>query len=142
MFVLDTNVASELMRPEPTPAVAEWIARRDARDVFLTTVSEAELLCGMAILPTGRRRTGLETTMRRWLDHGFGERILSFDSAAARAYADIASMRRRAGRPMGEMDCQIAAICLSLGAVLVTRNERDFQQTGVSVINPWVAESH
>ena len=137
MIVIDTNVASELMRPSPTPAVAAWIAERDAENIYLTAVTEAELLYGVAIMSAGKRRTALETAMTRWLDRGFGERILPFDSAAARAYADIAAARRQAGRPIGEADCQIAAISRSRGADLVTRNVRDFQGTGVNVIDPW-----
>ncbi len=137
MFIIDTNVASELMRPAPLPTVAAWIAERDAEELFLTAVSEAELLYGVAILPAGRRRTMLEASMTRWLDLGFTERILPFDSAAARAYAEIASDRRRAGRPIGEADCQIAAISRSRGAVLVTRNVRDFEGSGVDVVDPW-----
>ena len=88
MFVIDTNVASELMRPEPASAVAVWIDERDAKDMYLTAVSEAELLYGVAIMPTGKRRKALEAAMTRWLDLGFGERILPFDSAAARDYAE------------------------------------------------------
>ena len=98
MFVIDTNVASELMRSAPASTVAAWIAERDAEELFLTAVSEAELLYGVAIMPAGRRRTMLEDSMTRWLDLGFVERILPFDSAAARAYAEIAADRRRAGR--------------------------------------------
>ena len=134
---MDTNVASELMRPEPTPAVAAWIASRDAQEMYLTAVSEAELRYGVAIMPAGRRRNALEAAMTRWLDLGFGERVLPFDSAAARAYAKIAAERRQTGRAIGEADCQIAAICRSRGAVLVTRNVRDFRDTGVDVVNPW-----
>ncbi|MDE0454177.1 MAG: type II toxin-antitoxin system VapC family toxin [Gammaproteobacteria bacterium] len=137
MFAIDTNVASELMRPEPTPAVAAWIAERDAQEMYLTAVSEAELRYGVAIMPVGKRRNALEAAMTRWLDLGFRERVLPFDSAAARAYAEIAADRRDAGRPIGEADCQIAAICRSRGAVLVTRNVRDFKDTGVDVVNPW-----
>ena len=137
MFVIDTNVASELMRLEPAPTVAAWIAERDAEELYLTAVSEAELLYGVAIMPAGRRRETLEASMNRWIDQGFGERILPFDSAAARAYAEIAADRRRAGRPIGEADCQIAAISRSRGAVLVTRNVRDFEGAAVAVVDPW-----
>ena len=139
MFVLDTTVDSELMRPAPASTVAAWVSARDAKDLYLTAVSEAELLYGVAIMPAGRRRDMLEASMTRWLDLGFGERILPFDSAAARDYAEIAAERRRAGRPIGEADCQIAAISHSRGAVLVTRNVRDFEDTGVDVVDPWTA---
>ena len=137
MYVLDTNVASELMRSTPAPTVAAWVAERDMNDMFLTAISEAELLYGVAIVPAGRRRNELETAMTRWLDVGFGERILPFDRAAARHYAEVASHRRRVGRRIEEADCQIAAISRSHGAILVTRNVRDFEATGVDVVNPW-----
>ena len=137
MFVIDTNVASELMRPAPNPVVEAWIAEQDAEAMYLTAVSEAELLYGVAIMPAGKRRNALEAAMREWLDLGFAQRILPFDSAAARAYAEIASARRRAGRPIGEADCQIAAISRCRGAVLVTRNVRDFEATEVELVDPW-----
>ena len=140
MLVVDTNVASELMRPSPTPSVVAWIAERDASAMYLTAVSEAELRFGVAILPAGKRRTDLEAAMRRWLEIGFADRILPFDSASARAYAEIAADRRGAGRPIGEADCQIAAISRSRGATLVTRNVRDFEGTGVDVLDPWTTE--
>ncbi len=137
MFALDTNVSSELMRPEPTPAVAAWFAQRDAQEMYLTTVSEAELRYGVAIMPAGKRRNALEAAMTRWFDIGFRGRVLPFDRAAARAYAQIAADRRQAGRPIGVADCQTAAICRSRNAVLITRNVRDFEGVGVEVINPW-----
>ena len=139
MYVMDTNVASELMRPSPAPAVAAWIAGRDAEDLYLTAVSEAELLYGVAIVPAGRRRNELEAAMHRWLDTGFADRILPFDSAAARDYADIAAGRRSAGRPIAPADCQIAAIARSRGMAVATRNVRDFRDTGVETVDPWTA---
>ncbi|MDE0150016.1 MAG: type II toxin-antitoxin system VapC family toxin [Rhodospirillaceae bacterium] len=137
MFVLDTNVASELMRPAPAPAVTAWVAQWDAEDLFLTAVGEAELRYGIAILPVGRRRNSLEASITRWLNLGFAERILPFDSAAARAYAEIAAVRRFAGRPIGETDCQIAAIARCRGMAVATRNVRDFADIGVEAIDPW-----
>ncbi len=139
MYVIDTNVVSELMRPEPASTVSAWVAKRDAQEMYLTAVTESELRYGVAILPAGRRRNALEAAMIRWLDLGFIERILPFDSAAARGYAEIAAGRRHAGRPIGEADCQIAAICRSRGAVLITRNVRDFDGTGIDVVDPWTA---
>ena len=139
MYVIDTNVASELMRPSPAPAVAAWISGRDAEELYLTTVSEAELLYGVAIMPEGRRRNELEAAMFRWLDTGFTERILPFDSAAARAYADIAAGRRSAGRPIAPADCQIAAIARSRGMAVATRNVRDFGDIDVEIVDPWAA---
>lgn len=139
MYVIDTNVASELMRPSPVPAVATWTAGRDAEEMYLTAVSEAELLYGVAIAPAGRRRDELEAAMARWLDVGFAGRILPFDSAAARAYADIAAGRRSAGRPISQADCQIAAIARSRGMAVVTRNVRDFEDAGIEVVDPWTA---
>lgn len=139
MYVIDTNVASELMRPSPAPAVAAWIAGQDAEELYLTAVSAAELLYGVAIMPAGRRRNELAAAMHRWLDTGFAERILLFDSAAARDYAYIAAGRRSAGRPIAPADCQIAAIARCRGMPVATRNVRDFGDIDVEVVDPWTA---
>ena len=139
MYVIDTNVASELMRPSPVPAVAAWVAGRDAEELYLTAVSEAELLYGVAIVPADKRRNELEAAMLRWLDTGFAERILPFDSGAARAYADIAAGRRSAGRPIAPADCQIAAVARCRGMAVATRNVRDFGDIDVETVDPWTA---
>lgn len=76
MFVIDTNVVSELMKPVPSPVVAAWIAARDVEELFLTAVSEAELLYGVALLPASRGRQMLETAMTRWLDRSFANRTI------------------------------------------------------------------
>ena len=114
-------------------------ADRDSANLYLTAVSEAELLYGVAIMPTGRRPNALEAAMGRWLNLGFAHRFLSFDSSSARAYTVIASARRHAGRPIGVADCQIAARSRSHGAVLVTRKVSDFEDTGVDVVGSWTA---
>ena len=139
MFVLDTNVASELMRLAPEPAVASWVAGRATASLFLTAISEAELRFGLAVMPPGRRRDGLAAGLERMLRPGFANRTLPFDSAAARAYAEIAAARRAAGRPVSQSDGQIAAIAHSRGMAVATRNIRDFENTGVALIDPWVS---
>ena len=139
MFVLDTNVASELMRPEPEPAVAEWVAARATSSLFLTAISEAELRFGLAVMPHGRRRAGLAAGLARMLRTGFANRVLPFDSGAARAYAEIAAARRTLGRPVSQFDGQIAAIARSNGMAVATRNVLDFDEMGIDVVDPWVA---
>lgn len=137
MYIIDTNIASELMRPAPTASVATWIATRDAEEMFLTAVSEAELHYGVAILPAGHRKNELVAALNSWLDVGFSGRVLPFDAAAARYYSEIASRRRAIGRPISTTDCQIAAVTCSHRAALVTRNIRDFDRLNIEVINPW-----
>ena len=137
MLVVDTNVLSELMRPTPNAVVASWIAERATSSLHITAVSEAELRLGLAIMSPGRRRDGLAEGLERMLRTGFANRILPFDSGSASAYAEIAAARRAMGRPMSEVDCQIAAIARSRGMAVATRNVRDLSDAGVDVIDPW-----
>lgn len=137
MFVLDTNVVSELMRPFPSPVVEEWVADRPAGHLFFTSVGEAELRFGVEILPVGARRDALTTAIEGVLREDFANRVLPFDSPAARKYAEIAAARRAAGRPISHTDCQIAAIAGSRGGTVVTRNTRDFEGIDIAVLNPW-----
>ena len=140
MILLDTNVISELMRAEPAQAVLDWFAQHDASDLFISAITEAELRTGVAILPEGQRRNRLQQAIDAMIDQDFQSRVLPFDSAAARAYADIAAQRRAAGRPIAEADCQIAAVARATDAPIATRNVKDFDGCGVRVINPWNAE--
>ena len=96
--LLDTNVVSELVRSSPHPAVEAWTGGRPLEDLFFSAVGEAELRYGAAILPVGRRRTTLVSDIEAMLYDAFEDRVLPFDSNAARAYAGIAAMRRAAGR--------------------------------------------
>jgi predicted nucleic acid-binding protein len=137
MIVLDTNILSELMRPAPEKAVEQWLADQPDASVFISAITEAELRYGVALLPTGKRRSTLATIIEDMLGEDFTGRILPFDSAAAVAFAEIAANRRQAGRPIAQADAQIAAIARSRGAALATRNVQDFQECGVEVINPW-----
>ena len=137
MFVLDTNVVSELMREVPRREVLAWVDARARRDLFLTAITEAEVRTGIAILPAGRHRRHLTRAADRFFREMFANRVLPFDAPAARTYAAIAAGRRAAGRPIGQFDCQIAAIACCRGASLATRNVRDFEDTGIEVLNPW-----
>ena len=137
--LLDTNVVSELMRKAPDPAVAAWAAGHPLQDLFFSAVGEAELRYGAAILPAGQRRETLVSDIERMLGEAFENRVLPFDSGAARAYAVIAAMRRSAGRPVGPADCQIAAIARSRYMAVATRNVRDFEDVDIAVVDPWAA---
>lgn len=137
MNILDTNVISELMRDAPHPAVLTWLDSQPASSLFVTAITEAEILAGIAILPVGKRRSGLTEAARRTFQVLFSSRILPFDSKAANVYDSIFAERRAAGRPISQADCQIAAIARSQGATIATRNVVDFEGTGVEIINPW-----
>ena len=140
MIILDTNVVSELMRPAPDATVMDWVAGQEATNLYLSTVSEAELRYGVEILPSGARRERLLDEMEGMLNEDFAGRILPFDSAAAQVYAAIAASRRAAGRPINHADCQIAAIALSRGASVATKDIDDFERCGIDVIKPWSGE--
>ena len=137
MVVLDTNVVSELMRPSPSRDVVEWLDRQRTRDLFATSVTEAEIRAGMAILPEGARRRGLAAAAERAFGNLFAGRVLPFDSSAARVYAEIFARRQAIGRPLSLADGQIAAIARSRGMAVVTRNVADFDDAGIDLVNPW-----
>jgi len=139
MIIIDTNVISELLRPTPEPAVEAWLGEQDGLSIYLTAISEAELRYGVAIMISGKRRDGLGIAIDRILRDDMAGRILPFDSAAARAYADIAASRRSAGKPISQADCQIAAIARAHNAPVATRNTPDFEGCGIDLINPWTA---
>ena len=137
--LLDTNVVSELIRKARDPRVADWVAGLRLEDLYFSAVGEAELRYGAAILPAGRRRETLLADIEGMLREAFGNRVLPFDRAAAREYADIAAARRAVGRRAAPADCQIAAIARSRGMAVATRNVRDFDGIGVDIVNPWTA---
>ena len=140
MIVVDTNVLPEEMKAVPAAPVHAWFIRQNSADLFTTTVCEAEILLGVAILPDGKRKRDLQDAARRIFSL-FAGRILAFDSVAASAYAAIVSERRRMRRPINDLDAQIAAITHSHGMGLATRNGPDFEGIGLSIVDPWVGSS-
>ncbi len=140
MIVLDTNVVSEVMKPAPSSAVLRWFAVQPALSLFTTSITQAEVLYGVELLPKGRRRAALDAAVRAMFEDDFKGRVLPFDSEAALLFPVIAATRRAAGRPISQLDAQIAAIARSRGAAIATRNSGDFEDCGVEVVNPWEAE--
>jgi len=136
MIVLDTNVVSELMRALPAPAVLAWLQQTSSTGLFTTAVTVAEIRYGIARLPQGGRRETLHQAANE-IFAAFPRQVLSFDLAAATAYADVVAGRERDGNPISGFDAQIAAICRSQAATLATRNTEDFTRTGIAIIDPW-----
>ncbi|MGH9321783.1 MAG: type II toxin-antitoxin system VapC family toxin [Vicinamibacteria bacterium] len=141
MIVLDTNVVSELMKPEPAGEVLSWMGGAPAASFYTTSITQAEILHGILLLPAGRRRRAIEATATAMFREDFPGRVLAFDEDSAPPYAQIATERRKAGRPISQFDAQIAAIARSRKAVLATRNVSDFEGCGIEIINPWRTKS-
>ena len=138
MIIVDTNVVSELMKTDPSPRVQVWVHERDGRELTMTAITVAEVLYGIERLPKGRRKTAIRREALEVFGR-FADEILAFDAAAAPVYAEIVDRRDRLGAPISGYDAQIAAICRTHVASLATRNTKDFENTGVEVINPWTA---
>jgi hypothetical protein len=137
VIVLDTSVVSEGMRPEPHAAVAAWLQTVDPVDLAVTTVTLAEILYGIVLLPRGRRRADLELRFKSFVTRVIEDRVLVFDTPAAEHYAAIAARRRAAGRPASQADVMVAAVAAANGAGVATRNVADFADFGISVLDPW-----
>lgn len=137
MFILDTNVLSVLMSPQPAREVAAWVAGQPIARLFTVSVCQAEILSGLAVMPPGRRRTGLEDAARAMFTDDFADHVLPFDGAAATAYAEIFAARRQAGRPIATLDLMIASVARVHDAAVVTRDTGGFAECGIAVIDPW-----
>jgi predicted nucleic acid-binding protein len=135
LILLDTNVVSEAMRAVPDPVVVRWLLAQPSDALAISSVTLAELLFGLAILPAGKRKTAMATSVSHWLD-GVAE-VLPFDDAAARRFADLAATARAAGRGFPSPDGYIAAIASARGLAVATRDTGPFLAAGLTVINPW-----
>lgn len=138
MIVLDTNVVSEAMKPEPCPSVRAWLNDQAAETLYLSTVTLAELLFGIAALPAGKRQERLAQALEGLMAL-FRDRMLPFDLDAARRYADLAVTAKTRGRGFPTPDGYIAAIAASRGFIVASRDTSPYTAAGVSVINPWEA---
>ena len=136
MIVLDTNVVSEAMKPEPHPGVRRWLDGQAAETLYLTSVTVAELLFGIAALPAGRRKNMLGNAVDGLLAL-FRDRVLPFDVDAAKHYAELATLARRGGRGFPTPDGYIAAIAASRGYIVASRDTGACMAAGVQVIDPW-----
>ena len=137
MILLDTNIVSAVMAPQPPTAVLAWLDRQQTADLYLSTLTIAEIGYGLSILPPGKRRRTLEDRFEQFIGEGFEHHILSFDPAAARLYGTIMGRRKELFRPMAVLDGQIAAIARANSFALATRNVRDFEECGLDVLNPF-----
>ena len=137
MYVLDTNVISELMRAEPEENVLSWAATVDANEFATTAICEADILYGITILPERKRRKALEEAAKVLFDAKLERRVFPFDSEAAEIYARLRAHRTAIGRPIKEFDAHIAAIAVAHTSVLVTRDIADFEHMGLELVNPW-----
>lgn len=137
-FLLDTKVLSEVMRENPASEVMSWLDSQPESSLYTSTITQAEILAGISVLPQGKRRDALASTTERLFHLDFSGRCLVFGGAEAEQYALVRAQRKLAGRPISTEDAQIAAIAIANQLTLVTRNTKDFEGlAGLQVTNPW-----
>jgi toxin FitB len=137
VIVVDTNILSELSKPTRSQAVITWLDAQAAESLYVTTINVAELLAGVALLPTGRRKDTLQADVMAMLDRMFGLRVLSFDLIAAKTYAEQEKRTPAAGKALLLGDALIAAIAAAHGYAVATRDVAPFEAAGLAIINPW-----
>lgn len=140
MIVLDTIVVSEFMRPVPEPAVVDWLRRQESDTIAVTAISVGEILRGICRLPTGKRRDTLAAGFANFMAVTLVGHTVPFDDNAAHAFGPLAAEKVMSGVNTDTVDIMIAAIALSRNAAVATRNTRDFEGCGITVINPWFAD--
>jgi predicted nucleic acid-binding protein len=137
VIILDTNGVSEALKPAPSESVLRWLASQEPASIYITSITQAEILYGIELMAVGRRRQRLAHAAEGVFTEDFKDRILPFDEPSARDFAIILAGRKAAGRPMSQFDAMIAAIARSHGATVATRNTNDFEHCGIRLINPW-----
>lgn len=139
MILLDTNVISEPQRREPNARVLDWIDAQALETLYLSAITVAELRAGIALMPAGKRRDGLHENLEKRLLPMFANRVLPFDMACTKAYAELLVTPRAAGLAVETADAFIAAVALANGFAVATRDTTPFEAAGLNVINPWEA---
>jgi toxin FitB len=137
VILLDTNVVSEPLRASPEARVIEWIDAQPLETLFLSAITVAELRAGVALLPAGKRRTGLHHSLEKQVLPLFAGRVLPFDLACTQAYAALMATARAAGLAIASADGYIAAIAVANGLAVATRDTGPFKAAGAAVIDPW-----
>jgi predicted nucleic acid-binding protein len=137
MIILDTNVVSEGMQPQPNPEVMEWIQAQLVETLFLSSITVAELRAGIESSPDGKKKEVLRQKLEEKMLPLFTGRVLSFDYACSSAYAEIYALNRRQGTGVSLQDALVAAIAATNVMAVATRDTRPFLSSGVAVVNPW-----
>lgn len=139
MILLDTNVVSEPQRQAPNARIIEWMDAQPLETLYLSVITVAELRAGVALLPAGKRRAILHENLEKRVLPMFAGRVLSFDMACTKAYAELLAKVRAAGMAIETADACIAAVAIANGFTVATRDTRPFEAAGLSVVNPWKA---
>lgn len=137
MILLDTDVMSEPLRQAPEPRVISWIDAQAMETLFLSAITVAELRAGVALLPAGKRRAGLQENLEKRVLPLFAGRVLPFDLACTQAYAALMAKARTMGIAISSADGYIAAIAAANGFAVATRDTSPFEAAGTGFINPW-----
>ncbi|MDD2408009.1 MAG: type II toxin-antitoxin system VapC family toxin [Tepidiphilus sp.] len=137
MILLDTNVVSEPLRPEPNVRVIDWLDAQPLETLYLSAMTVAELRAGVALMPAGQRRDKLNDCLEKSVLPPFAGRVLAFDLACTNSYAYVLATARRSGSGIRTADGLIAAVAVANGLIVATRNTSPFEAAGLIVINPW-----
>lgn len=140
MIVVDTNVVSEPLKPAPNVQVLNWLDRQKKETLFLTSTVLSQIITGIERLPEDRRKESFRINAEKLIASIFGNRILPFDAEAARKFAAIVSSAAKAGKAIQIADGQIAAVALTNGFSIATRDVAPFEAAGLKIINPWITD--
>ena len=138
MYLIDTNVISELTIPLPDPAVVDWFANTPVQSIYISAVTLCEMQRGLALMPAGKRKNALKIATDAVIQKDFAQRCLSLDARCAPVYGSLAARQQQQGRACSAEDAMIAAIALANQLTLVTRNTKDFEGIeSLVLLNPW-----